>query len=132
MNANFLKALQAQQGFSDLGAAEVRSAKDTLYRHKSAQSNFGANTKIDIIRGRSPSHQQFAFLLVTRFFRSLSGSRTTPPAIVYCSDASRRTNRSPRNAKIGDSSFRFASVCLPGSSASLSSRPTFAGNRDVP
>ena len=68
MNDNFLKALQAQQGFSDLGAAEVRSAKDTLYRHKSAQSNFGANTKIDIIRGRSPSHQQFAFLLVTRFF----------------------------------------------------------------
>ena len=61
-----------------------------------------------------------------------SGSSTTPPAMVCCSDASRTTKRSPTNAKIGDAIFKCAIVFCPGSSSPFSSKATFTATRDVP
>src|SRR4030095_13331288 len=52
---------------SDLAVAEVSFTKETRNQHKSAQSNFRAHPKMDVIRSRGASHQQFAFHFIAKF-----------------------------------------------------------------
>jgi hypothetical protein len=56
VNDNLLVAFEAQKGISDLAVAEARFIQETLNRHKSAQSNFRAHPKMDVIWGRGATH----------------------------------------------------------------------------
>src|SRR6266498_1811024 len=67
VNDNFLIAFQAQDGISDLAVAKARFIKETLSRHKAAQSNLRTHPSMDIIWSYGATHQQCAFRLIAKF-----------------------------------------------------------------
>src|SRR6266542_1111847 len=67
VNDSFLIAFQAQYGVSDLAVAKARFIKETMSRHKAAQSNLRAHPSMDIIWSYGATHQQCAFRLIAKF-----------------------------------------------------------------
>src|SRR6266516_3014495 len=108
----------------------MRFVQERSYRHKSAQFNFGAHPKIDVIWGHGTPHQQFAFLLITKFRAIWIKHHSASDGVLFRRIANNKTIAS--KCKGWRCESYLSDLFLRGSRLRFSRKVIFAATRDVP